>query len=1106
MNDRIHGVALALLAAAPLAAQTPQLRPWPVITAPYVEGYGTTLAGERFSYRTASPLISHSLLVRNVDSTRYIEWRTAPVPDPDNGPFVTFEWMASMDVVDRGTAQHHFVLSIEGHPEFTVPSPLATEDWTIPGRDGATLSFHTLLVDWAGDVNGLMTLRAPASWTHPGAGLLMRMTGESAGSPSWYMTFTQPVAPMAQVSAEQALMRTPAGARQALRVGIWSLADSTSLRVDVNGSTRLRGTVSQGWNVYHVPIPQVIKPGDVQVTLASDWDSVRWDRLHLEPVVPRTIYLIPHAHLDIGYNVLQAEAGRRHQATYDEGMALARKTASYPVDARFHWNVEGLWPVEDYLTTRSAKARAAFLAAARRGDLSLNAFYANLMTGLSRPEELQEAVRYAATLRSRYHVPINSAITSDVPGFSWGVVPTLAQAGIRYLSSGPNYQPDLPGRGDRIGNLLLAWGDSAFYWMSPSGKDSLLVMVAGRGYSWFHGRRRGWPGLADDGGLIDYMDSLATDHYPWDIVQVRYTTGDNGGVDTVLPDAVRRWNRTYASPHVIIATLPMMFTAFERRYGPRLQRQSGDLTGYWEDGAGSTARETAESRMAAEQLTEAATLFAMRDPAAYDGPAFWQAWRQVLLYSEHTWGADRSISAPDDPFVQAQWAVKRGFADSAGHRAEALLDRAAAGPRASGVISALDIFNPTAAPRSAIAGLPAGTNVARDAVTDAAGGLVPSERLSNGSLAFLADSIPAFGARRFWFRQGWARPAGDAHAEGDSLWNAVIVARVDTVTGALASVRWRGHELVDRAHGGWNEYEYVTGRSSSTATGVTGVHIAVTEPGPLVAKLTVTSTAPGATSLTRTYTLGSAFDFLEMTTTIDKAPVRTKEGVHIGFPFLVPNGQVRLDIPWAIVRPDSDQLRGANRNVFTVDRWADVSNDSIGVTWATLDAPLVEVGGMNAEDWHHDDGTEGWLTHLPATQLLYSYVMNNYWHTNFKADQSGPVTFRYAVRPHGAWDPVAAERFGIERSQALIPAVADTTRPVLTPVVSSSDPAVIITSLTPAGRGTIVAKLFNPTDRDRPVTLRWRQSSGSVTVPARGVRSLTLATRRPLPRGAASIR
>lgn len=1058
-----------------LGAQTTAVRPWPVVAMPYIEGYASTIAGERFSYRTASPLINNSLLARNIDSFRYIEWRTAPAPDTARGPFVTFEWMASMDVVDPGTIQHHFVLSIEGRAEFTIPSPLTTDDWSIRGRDGATLSFHTLLVDWAGDVNGLMTMRVPTSWVHPGAGLLLRMTGESAGSPSWYMTFTQSIAPEAIASAEQALIRSGAGVRQALRVGVWSLAATKGVAVSVGGTRRLATSLTEGWNVLEVPIPEVRRDTAVSITLAAGADSSHWDHLPLAPVTPRTIYLIPHAHLDIGYNVLQSESEARHIRSYLDGVALARRTATYPAGARFHWNVEGLWPVEGYLSSATRPDSQAFFAAARRGDLSLNAFYADLMTGLSRPEELDWAIHYARMLEAQHQVPITTAITSDVPGFTWGVVPTLAQAGIRYLSSGPNYQPHLPGRGDRIGRLLEAWGDSAFYWMAPSGKDSVLVMVAGRGYSWFHARRRGWPGLADDGGLIDYMDSLAVDRYPYDIVQVRYTTGDNGGVDTLLPDAVRRWNRTYVSPRIVIATLPMMFGAFERKYGKALHRVRGDLTGDWEDGAGSTAKETAESRMAAERLTEAGILWAMLRPNAYPADSFWQAWRDVVLFSEHTWGADRSISEPDDPFVLNQWAVKRGFADSADARSRRLTAQAL-GTSSSNDSTAITVYNTSSWTRSGVVFVGAG--------------------------AFYADSIPPFGARRFDLSTKKA-PSPAAHAAGDSLWNGVVVAKVDTATGALRSFRWHGHDLVDTTHGGWNNYQYVAGRSSSSATGIHGVTIQVTDAGPLVATLTVASKAPGARSLTRTYRIIAGSDVIEISTTVDKSPIRTKEGVHLGFGFNVPGGQVRIDEPWAIVRPDSDQLAGANHNVFSVGRWADISNESVGVTWATLDAPLLEVGGMFAEDWHHDDGTEHWFTSTAPSQLLYSYLMNNYWHTNFKADQSGPVTFRYAVRPHGAWDPVAAERFGIEESQSLIAVEGSRLTPADS--ISLSDTNVIASNLTPIASG-VVALLFNPTDRGRTVTLHWRDRSGTTTVPARGRMHLILGARPPLPRGPSTVR
>ena len=34
---------------------------------------------------------------------------------------------------------------------------------------------------------------------------------------------------------------------------------------------------------------------------------------------------------------------------------------------------------------------------------------------------------------------------------------------------------------------------------------------------------------------------------------------------------------------------------------------------------------------------------------------------------------------------------------------------------------------------------------------------------------------------------------------------------------------------------------------------------------------------------------------------------------------------------------------------------------------------------------------------IQPSPLLYSYAMNNYWHTNYKADQEGPVNF-YAIQ------------------------------------------------------------------------------------------------------------
>jgi hypothetical protein len=51
---------------------------------------------------------------------------------------------------------------------------------------------------------------------------------------------------------------------------------------------------------------------------------------------------------------------------------------------------------------------------------------------------------------------------------------------------------------------------------------------------------------------------------------------------------------------------------------------------------------------------------------------------------------------------------------------------------------------------------------------------------------------------------------------------------------------------------------------------------------------------------------------------------------------------------WAVVQLNANQLPGSCRNWFTVQRWVDVSNPDCGITWAPLDAPMMEIGGLTA--------------------------------------------------------------------------------------------------------------------------------------------------------------
>ena len=99
----------------------------------------------------------------------------------------------------------------------------------------------------------------------------------------------------------------------------------------------------------------------------------------------------------------------------------------------------------------------------------------------------------------------------------------------------------------------------------------------------------------------------------------------------------------------------------------------------------------------------------------------------------------------------------------------------------------------------------------------------------------------------------------------------------------------------------------------------------------------------------------------------------------------------------------------------SVQRWVDVHHDSLGVTFVTIDAPMIQLSEIAT-----DAIVTGWRQTIQPNGTLFSYPMTNYWETNFLAAQEGPHEFRYSLRPHGAFDEGDAERFAREIAHPLI--------------------------------------------------------------------------------------
>jgi hypothetical protein len=1042
-------VLLALVAAAAAPAGPDWLR-----------GYRTTVAGVTMAYHSPYPDITSALLVRAGDGTMSAEWETEPVPAGWSGRPATFVWLAGLAT---GKGAHRFDLSVDGKPalSFRTSADSSRREWRETGAEGLSLSFETLMVDQFDELFGLMRLEVPPALLVPGRPLRLKVTGEKGGSSDWFMVFRDDLRRDVWARSEQALVRKDGRLFQVVRVEISHLGPPAKASVSCPGVGSADLELKLGHNSIEFLVPAADEKREVPVTVVMADGAVLKGDLLLEPVVPREIWLLPHSHVDIGYSDPQPVVEKKHWGYYREAVDLAGKTAGYPEGSRFKWNTEQAWAVETFFRQAGEDDKAAFLDALREGSIDLQATLAGVLTGLCHPEELFHLTAFARRLGAAAGAAVESAMVTDIPSQSWSIVPALALAGVKFLSSGPNYMPSLPDGGDRIGWALKAWGDKPFYWVSPSGRERILFWMAGRGYSWFHGLNMGSLAKASRPKIFEYMGELAGKGYPYSMVQVRYTVGgDNGPPDPGLPDFVREWNERYASPRIVIATASEMFREFERRYGQTLPVVRGDFTGYWEDGAASTAAETAAARTSAERLVQAEALWSILGKDGFPAARSDEAWRQVVLFDEHTWGAADSVSDPDGANARAQWDYKKAFADEAERMSKELFEEAsrrspaAAAPAGS---EAVDVVNTSSWERTDLAVLPANLSRAGDRVEDAAGRAVPSQRLRGGELAFLAESVPGFGAKRYFVKKG--RPAshrGGAGTEGNTLRSGAISAAVGPETGAVVSLRWGegpGRELVDRSvQPGLAHYLYVPGTDPKTARTVSSAKVRPGEKGPLVASLVAVSDAPGSKGLVREYRVVAGRPRLDVSVTIDKEKVRDKEGVHVAFPFAVPGGDARVDVGWGFVRPEADQIPGACRDFLCARTSVDVSNPEFGVTWTSVDAPLVEAGAITDET-PGDGERRAWRRSLSPSNLLFSYAMNNYWHTNYKADQEGPVTLRYAIEPHRGSDPAAAKRLGMEAMAPLVPVPADPSSPAPGLPLSVAPGPFVSTSLRPTADG-----------------------------------------------------
>jgi len=219
------------------------------------------------------------------------------------------------------------------------------------------------------------------------------------------------------------------------------------------------------------------------------------------------------------------------------------------------------------------------------------------------------------------------------------------------------------------------------------------------------------------------------------------------------------------------------------------------------------------------------------------------------------------------------------------------------------------------------------------------------------------------------------------------------------------------------------------------------------------------------------------------------------EATYLAFPFALDDPTPHIDVGGQAMQPGPDQLDRSVYDYYTVQHWADLSDDNRGMTVGCPLNPLVQFG-----DFHFADNQQGFDLERP---LLLGWVTNNYWDTNFRAHQPGRVQARYHLSPHDEFDEASAHATGLEATHYEPLAQTGGEGTVDDPPLAGTgqfldlpEPPVLVTQIRPvdADTGIFHPELDSSADRDDAMIVDLRNASDSPTTAHIGHGTIEVST------------
>lgn len=989
-----------------------------------VNGFNYKSEGKDFYYHSSVPVARESLLIRATDGNSSMEWITSPAPEDIGTDFLSFAWLAG---VGSSPGRASFDLAVNGKHRFTFWAD-GTDQWLLTADDGSSLWFQKDMIDQHGDRFGFMFLTIPANLVRPGEPLSVRVTGGKHGLTSWYMTFKFPLEAGLNFKALPAIIDNEDGQHQLGVAGILHFSDPATARIFIDNKLVNESIVGFGYNYIRVDLPAVTEKTDAAYRLEIDgrtWEGT----LPLYPVRHWRVNFVQHTHTDIGYTRPQTEILAEHLRFIDYALDYCDMTDDYPDAAKFRWSCEASWAVDEYLKCRPADQVERLKKRAAEDRIEITGMYFNF-------SELPDEQNLAASLQPlrRFRdagLTVKTAMQNDVNGMGWCLNDFYHDLGVRYLNMGTH--------GHRA--LICFDKPTLFWWESPSGKRMLAFRAEHymTGNTVFKIHAGDFNVFEDE--LLTYLASLEAKGYEYDLISIQHSgfTTDNSPPSTFASDMIRQWNEKYAWPQLKTATATEFFEEMERDHGDSFPVIRGAWPDWWTDGFGASAREVAAIRKAQSDLlanttglTMATLLGAVMPEKVMD--RIQETNSALLFYTEHTVGYHGSIREPFHHNTMEQRALKESYAWEAIRRAKML------GEETMGMLQSfihrenepsLVVYNTLSWPHSGLLRvyidhqlIPRYTSFS---ITDQKGNSAKTQAVEHHSggtyWAIWVDDIPAFGFKKYIITLHEDRPAKDLPAENprtcilENQWYRIVT---DQKEGALTSIydKELNIELVDKGAEwklGQFIYEMLDNREQMELFKLDNYKREVPdsiwyegmEQGDIWNALRFRGNTRAAIRNgdfhleIRLFNTAKRIDLLY---SIEKKLVTDPEGIYIAFPFTLENGQIAFNVPGGEVRAGIDQIPGSSNDWNTVQHYARLSNEDAQVILCSPEIPLMQFGGINTG--RYQAGA------LPETTHIFGWPMNNYWTTNFNADQHGGHEWTYVISSCKGNNVIEAAKFG----------------------------------------------------------------------------------------------